>query len=210
MATTDRRTELQQTIRHLTSRWAQVDRQVLKHVFPLLARGLPVTKAPLVEASGKPAVVIDRALESGRVGLDADDRIEELFGVQLKPTLHRVELDSAILFTCCALVAHVVPRLLGRTVRVISTDPISQAVCRIRIGRDGLEAVEPEAVVATMIVTDAVTIHEDAPLHFCDHVHHFASGDTAAAFVAGNRKRYTIRLEELDAAAEALYAAIWE
>jgi hypothetical protein len=155
-------------------------------------------------------VVIDRALESGRVGLDPDDQIEELFGVRLEPTLHRVELESEQLFACCALVAHVVPRLLGRTVRVISTDPINQAVCRIRIGSDGLEAVEPETVVATMIVTDAVTIHEDAPLHFCDHVHHFASDETAAAFVAGNGKRYTITLDELDAAAEALYAAIWE
>jgi hypothetical protein len=60
-----------------------------------------------------------------------------------------------------------------------------------------------------MIVTDERTIHEDAPAHFCRHVHHLVSRKSVEEFVADNPSRYVLTIRELDAAARGVYSAIW-
>ena len=115
--------QLVQTIEHLTTRWARADTAALKHVFPLLGEGRPVSLDRLAESSGMSTELAAQAVASGRVTLDGNGDIIELFGVTLTSTPRHVRADGLSLFSCCALVAHVVPRLLGRTVRVRAVGP---------------------------------------------------------------------------------------
>ena len=197
------------TIEHLAARWVRADRQILRHLFPLLAEGHPVPVNRLVQASGATSESVERALAGGRVEVDDDGDIIQLYGVTLSQTLHRIESEHTVLFACCALVSHVVPRLLTRRMRVTSTDPVTGDSVRLLIAPGGLLSVEPESAMASMIVTDEIDLEEDAPLYFCDHVHHFTTRSAAAEFIERNPNRYEISLSELDAAAERLYSAVW-
>jgi len=207
--TVELRPQLVQTIEHLTARWASADTPVLKHVFALLAEGRPVSPDRLAEASGMTTDLAAKAIGSGRVTLDGNGDIVELFGVTLTETPHRVHADGAALYSCCALVAHVVPRLLGRPVEIHSKDPITGDHVELEIAPNGLRNFQPNTAIASMIVTDERTIHEDAPVHFCRHVRHFVSRKDADEFVTDNRGRYVLTIRELDAAAWGVYSAIW-
>ena len=203
------RPELLRTIEHLAGRWVRADTQVLKHAFPLLAEGRPVPVNRLGQAASATSVSVNRALDASRVARDDNGDIVEVFGVTLRPTLHRVELGQTALFTCCALVAHVLPRLFGRQLAVRSEDPVTGDIVRFAITPAGVSQVEPETAVASMIATDKSDVQENAPLHFCRHVHHFRSSKTANTFAAGNASRYVVTLSELDAAAQRVYSVVW-
>jgi len=203
------RPELVKTIEHLAARWASADTPLLRHAFPLLAEGRAVSSARLAEAAGTTTALATRAIASGRVALDGGGDIFELFGITLETTRHRLHLDAADLFSCCALVAHAAPCLIGQAIDVCSRDPVTGDRIQLDVAPDRLRGFSPDNAVASMIVTDERTILRDAPLHFCQHVHHFVSRESADEFVAGNAGRYIITIPELNAVARGVYSAIW-
>ncbi|UCF19309.1 MAG: hypothetical protein JSU87_15485 [Gemmatimonadota bacterium] len=200
---------LADTIGHLAARWARADKQILRHVFPLLAEGQPVTLARISEAAGSPPAMVEAALELGRAERDAEGRVMELSGLMLSPTMHRVEIGDVALFSCCALLAQLAPMLVGRSVKVESIDPMSRRVVRLVITPQGVAAVEPSEAVASFVVTEPAGMAEDVSATFCRHVHHFASSESAATFVAADRRRYPLEIGELNEAAEMLYRKAW-
>jgi hypothetical protein len=203
------RPELVRTIEHLAARWARADTRILKHAFPLLAEGRPLSVNRLAQVARTTPESVRQAVDAGRVDLDHNGDIVGLFGVKLSRTRHRIQLEETVLFTCCALVAHVLPCLLGLRVEIRSEDPVTGDCVRLVVAPDGLRTVEPDSAVASMIVTDENAIQEDAPPHFCEHVQHFGSDKTGKVFAAGNSSRYVVTLAELDATARGVYLAIW-
>ena len=201
--------QLVQTIEHLTARWARADTATLKHVFPLLGEGRPVSLDRLAESSGTTSELAAQAVASGRVTLDGNGDIIELFGVTLSSTPRHIRADVLSLFSCCALVAHVVPRLLGRTVRVRSQDPITGDHVELEVAPDGLRQFQPDTSMASMIATDERTIYQDTPVHFCQHVNHFVSRKSADQFVADRPGRYVLTIRDIDIAAQHVYSSIW-
>lgn len=97
------------TVRHLECRWQQADKILLRPLFPLLASGKPVSPASFAEISGIKLDVLDHELEKGYVGRDFLGNIIELFGIMQPPSYHRIQIGDVCLFSCCALVAHMVP-----------------------------------------------------------------------------------------------------
>lgn len=78
------RPELVQTIEHLVARWARAETPVLKHVFPLLAEGRPVSLDRLTEPAGTTTDLAEQAIRFGRVELDGNGDIVEGDRVQLE------------------------------------------------------------------------------------------------------------------------------
>ena len=68
----------------------------------------------IMELSGFSPDAVEEALQLGRTERDSRGDVIELFGVMLAPTLHRMEVDERVLFSCCPLVAHTVPRLIDK------------------------------------------------------------------------------------------------
>ena len=110
------------TIQLLARRWA--DAGVLLPAFPLLARGQPLEIDEIAAASGIAVDRVTRALDAARCERDAKGRLIDLYGLTLTPTHHRLEIGHKVLFSCCALWAHVIPKLVDSTVRVESVDPL--------------------------------------------------------------------------------------
>lgn len=204
-----RREAISETIGHLAARWAHADKRILQQVFPLLVEGQPVLVARIAEATGSTSAMVEAALELGRAERDEQGRIVELSGLMLSASMHRVEIGDVALFSCCALFSQVVPSLIGRPVRVESIDPVSRRIVRLAIAPEGVTEVEPAEAVGSFVLTEASRMAGDVGAYFCRHVHHFASSQSASAFLARDRRRFAVGIGDLNEAAHMLYRAAW-
>lgn len=197
------------TIAHLAARWTHADKRILRSVFPLLAEGKPVPVARIAEVAGALPSSVESALEFGRAGRDTEGRVVELAGLMLSPTMHRLEIGDIALFSCCALLAQLVPALLGRSIRLESVDPVSRDLVRLDVAPEGVTAVMPEAAVGSFVVTQPSAVTEDVSANFCRHVLLFTSPESASVFVEADSRRYTLGIDQLHEAARILYREAW-
>jgi len=195
------------TIRHLAAGWREA--KVLLPLFPLLAKGEALEIDRVSRATGVSAVEIERAAAAGRCERDADGRLIDLYGMTLAPTLHRVEADSKIIYSCCALWAHVIPKLIEYPVEVESVDPRRRELVRLSISPEGVELVDPIGAMATMVVSGEEEASDDVCASFCCQVRHFVSRESAEEFAKGSPTREVVDLAQLQEEADNLYRAIW-
>ena len=168
------------TIRCLAERWSGAG--LLLPGFPLLALGEPLTMGQIAGASGANEQEVEKTLSQARCAFDDSGRLIDLFGMTLAPTNHRVEIDGKVVFSCCALWTHVIPKILDRAVLVESIDPLSREIVRLDIAPGGVQSITPETALATMAAADAASIEQDVGSAFCRHVRHFVPSDSANTF----------------------------
>lgn len=195
-----------ETIRLLAERWKGTG--ILLPALPLLARGRPLAVDEISRASGASVAAVEQALAAGRCERDGSGRLIDLYGMTLTPTIHRMEIGHKIVFSCCALWAHVIPKIVDRDVRVESVDPHTRETVRLRIGPDGVTSVEPEGAMATLAVSSPDAVRTDVCEAFCCQVRHFVSDASAREFAAQNPRRLVVGLDKLQDAAEQLYGMI--
>ena len=194
------------TIRILANRWAAAG--LLLPAFPLLASGQPLGVDEIAEATGVDVDRVTQVLENARCERDEDGRLIDLFGMTLSPTLHRLTIDGRVLFSCCALWAHVIPKLVDRTVTVESVDPSSRELVQLSLSPDGVESASPAGTAATMAIASQKAVDADVCGAFCCHVRHFVSLESAERFTAGSRARHVVDLVTLDNMANQLHQEI--
>lgn len=95
----------------------------------LLADGSPVRLPQLASVSHRSLGEIQAALPSLDVRLDQEGNILAS-GVPLVPTAHQFHLGEQVVYTWCALDTLLLPPLLDRTARVISTCPVTGKAIR--------------------------------------------------------------------------------
>ena len=195
------------TLERLAARWRSAG--PLLPGFPLLARGRPVSVEEIAAAAGIEAARVERAVEAARCEYDEKGRLIDLYGLTLTPTVHRLSIAGKILFACCALWAQVVPKLIGRTVRVESVDPLRRELVRLTISPDGIDSVDPSSSVATLAVATQEALDRDIGAAWCRQVAHFASRESAEQFAAGRHTCHVVELSLLRQATERFHQAIW-
>jgi alkylmercury lyase len=157
------------------------DQWLLSAVLPLLAAGKPVSAAALARATGRPDADVERALR-GQVDLETDEQGRVVgYGLTLRPTPHRFEVDGQRLITWCALDTLMFPRLLGVTARVDSSCHATGTPVRLTTAPHGVSDVEPSGAVVSIVTPDAPASVRAA---FCDQVHFFANAAAAAPWLA--------------------------
>ncbi len=162
-------------------------------------------------AAAETGVEIDglrELLVSVRSEFDEQGRLVDLFGMTLQQTPHRLEIESKVVFSCCALWAHVIPRLIDRTVGVHSTDPVSKELVHLLISPDGIESVEPVDAMATMAAANERDIAADVCAAFCCQVKHFVSRENAQLFASWSSRRSVVTVDELHELGSDFYMAI--
>ena len=203
----DTATSLASTIRRLADRWAGAG--TLLPGFTLLSRGRPLEIEELAAVSGVSVETLAEALDAARCERDARGRLVDLYGLSLAPTLHRLEIGGKFLFSCCALWAHVIPKLVDREVTIESIDPVRRSLVRLSVSPERVESTEPAGAVATVAVATRETISADVGAAFCSQVRHFASRESAEEFAAERPACQVLTLAELQGAADQLHEAIW-
>jgi hypothetical protein len=162
----------------------------------------------IANAAGVSDYEVEEALGKARCAFNECDRLIELFGMMLAPTYHRLEVDGKAVFSCCALWAHVIPKLVDRVVLVESVDPQSRDIVRLEISPWKVQSINPDTSLATMAVADAASIEQDVGSAFCRQVRHFASSDSAHKFAAGSPSCQVVDVHELHEIAGQLHEAI--
>ncbi len=198
---------LRQTLAALAARWGSAG--PLLPAFSLLAAGRPVSVEEIASSAGLAVDQVVAAVGAARCARDADGRLIDLYGLSLTPTVHRLSIGGKILFSCCALWAHVIPTLLDCSVAVESVDPVRRELVRLTVSPTQVESADPPAAAATIAVATAESIAVDVGAAFCSQVRHFVSRESAEEFAAPRPTCYAIDLAELQAAADGLHRSIW-
>jgi len=195
------------TLELLAGRWGSAG--PLLAGFTLLAQGRPVSIEEIAKAASTEVGQVKQAVDAARCERDAQGRLVDLYGMTLTPTLHRLGIDGRILFSCCALWAHVIPKLVDRTVQVDSVDPMRRELVRLAASPTGIDSADPPGAATTLAVADQEAIDADVCGAFCCQVRHFVSRESAEEFAAVRPTCHAIELADLQGAAERLHQAIW-
>jgi alkylmercury lyase len=164
----------------------------------MLAEGKPLPIDQLAAETGHEVDRLRELLVSVRSQFDEEGRLVDLFGMTLEPTPHRLEIGTNVVYSCCALWAHVIPKLIGRSISVRSTDPVGGELVSLSVSPVGIEFLEPVGAAATMAVASAQDIAADVSAAFCHHVNHFASGESAEVFAAESDVRSVVTVDQLN------------
>ncbi len=194
----------------VVARWAEQDKGMLLPLFRLIASGDPLDETQLAEDLNIGAEAFAAALSTSLAEIDSRGRVIELFGITGEITLHCIEVGGETLYSCCALVAHMVPAIMQQAVTVESIDPINGDKIRLAISADSeLQSVHPLASCGSMIDCAAEEIVANPRTKFCCHVKHFATSESATEFSSKSSDRYVMTIEEFHEAAQWLYRRIW-
>ena len=197
----------QPTLEILADRWESAG--PLLAGFPLLAEGRPVSVEEIANAAGVEISQVEEAVDVARCERDAQGRLIDLYGLTLTPTRHRLEIGRKVLFSCCALWAQVIPKLVGARVRVESVDPLRQELVRLSISPAGLESADPPAAAATLVTTSQEDVDRDVCSAWCCQVCYFVSHESAEEFAAERPTCYAVALPDFQQAADFFHQAIW-
>jgi alkylmercury lyase len=180
------------TLDHLTQRllewyetqsWAAELEALTPVVLTELARGEPVDAARIAARTGMPAPHVLELLRGSPAEWDPDGRLLG-FGLTLRPTRHRFEVDGRVLYTWCAPDALAFPGVLGIEAHVESPCYASGEPIHVDVGPEGVRSVEPaEAVVS--IVTPAANL-ADFRQALCHEQHFFSSPHAASQWQAAH------------------------
>ena len=194
----------------VVARWAKQDKGLLLPLFQLIASGEPLEEVQLARDLNRGTDAINDALSTSLAEIDSSGRVSELFGITREPALHRIEVGGATLYSCCALVAHMVPAIMQQAVIVESTDPINGSKIELAISADSeLQDVDPLTACGSMVDCEIDEIIASPRTKFCCHVKHFAASESATEFVSKNSTRYVMTIGDFHAAAQWLYRRIW-
>jgi alkylmercury lyase len=195
------------TLKRLAARWGSAG--PLLPGFPLLAQGRPVSVEEIASAARVDPDEVERAVDAARCERDEKGRLIDLYGLTLTPTIHQLAIYDKILFSCCALWAHVIPKLVDRTVEVESVDPKRRELVRLVVSPAGIDSVDPPGSVATLAVATQEAIDRDVSEAWCCQVAHFVSRESADEFAAARPTCHVVELSEFRYATERFHQAIW-
>ncbi len=201
---------VEQSLMPVVARWAEQDKGMLLPLFRLIASGEPLDENQLAEPLYIGADAFSAALSASFAEIDSLGRVSELFGITRDTTLHRIDVGGETLFSCCALVAHMVPAIIQQAVTVESIDPINGDKIRLAISANTeLQHVHPLTTRGSMVDSAVEEIITSPRTKFCCHVKHLATSDSAAEFSSKSSDRYVMTIEEFHEAAQWLYRRIW-
>jgi alkylmercury lyase len=196
-------------VNHLTVRWNSLPIKTLIPVFPMLAKGKPVSIEELAAKTDKKVSDIREELVNAPVEWNEREELINVFGFKFAPTSHRLEFEGVITFCCCALWLHFLPLLVGKTATVDSIDPISRRLVRLVMTPSGVDSVQPSSATATLVDTTMESLKTNVGDNFCSHVRLFHNTDSASQWIADDPRRYQVDMRTLDMVAQQMCTDIW-
>jgi alkylmercury lyase len=151
-------------------------------ILSLLAEGRPVPLKEVAEnlriSPAKAKVLLTKYggefdTEGNLIGL----------GLTQVPTPHMFEVSGHKLYAWCAADTLLFPMILGRTARVKTSDPVSQAEISLTITPRGVQEIEP----AGAVLSWSTHVGGDVRTSFCNFTHWFASRENARKYTARHR-----------------------
>ena len=160
----------------------------------LLGQGQPVSAAQMGAALGISDIAVTETFQ--RMPDIERDEIGQVvgWGLSLQPTPHQFRINGHTLYTWCALDALTYPILLEQTAQVESICPITQTSIQLRVGPEGVSALDPATAMVSLSIPDT---GPDAcnRASFCNQGHFFASPEAAATWQADHTQARALTVE---------------
>ena len=160
----------------------------------LLGQGQPVSAAQMGAALGISDIAVTETFQ--RMPDIERDEIGQVvgWGLSLQPTPHQFRIKGHTLYTWCALDALTYPILLEQTAQVESICPITQTSIQLRVGPEGVSALDPATAMVSLSIPDT---GPDAcnRASFCNQGHFFASPEAAASWQADHPQARALPVE---------------
>ena len=180
------------TIEHLSQRllewfetlpWASELSALTPVLLDELARGKPVEPAELAARMGVPAADLLELLRRAPAEWDEDGKLVG-FGLTLRPTRHRFEIEGRTLYTWCAPDALGFPTVLNSGAQIESPCFATGEPVRMYVAPDGVRQLTPATAVVSIVTPSA----ELAELRhsLCHQQHFFGSAEAASRWMADN------------------------
>jgi alkylmercury lyase len=162
----------------------------------LLANGKPVAPSEIADVLAEPLEDILASLDR-TPGIERDPAGAVVgWGLTLKPTPHRFEVEGNELFTWCAFDTLFFPALLGQTVKIHSQCPQSGGGIHLTVRPDGIETVHPEQTVVSIVLPEGAAARSDVRAAFCNQVHYFRDKPAASEWLATHPGGLILPVEE--------------
>jgi len=164
----------------------ETDRQIAAAIHLLMSLGKPVEPAAIGEAVGIDVDYVEAKLASWPgVYRDKGGRVTGFWGhaiARLDPE-YRLSADGQTTYAWCALDTLFIPGIIGKTVRVEASDPISGQPISMLVDRDGAREVSPAGALMSIVVPSG-PFGYDVIESFCHRVLFFVSEETGAKWIA--------------------------
>lgn len=176
----------------------ELDLRLTVKTMQALAEGRPIPLDQLAEVWGMPVeqvrTVLAQAVSAGRAEIDEH---ENLVGavLTLNPTEHQLSIDGQQLYAWCAFDALFAPGVTGKVTRISSSDPVSGAPISAIVTPEGVEQVQPQGAVITVVGTDS-DLRGGPRSPRCLQMLFFASRDSAQQWLDGHNDVAILTLNE--------------
>ena len=154
--------------------------------YRLLAEGEPVSTAAIAMATNQSEGRVEKALNSWPgVYRDDEGRVVGFWGLttgRLDPE-YRFLIDGKTSYAWCALDTLFIPALLGKTVSVEATDPVTGERVSLVVDQNGVRDVKPSGAAVSMVIPDG-PFGYDVIESFCHKVLFFASEKSGTTWTA--------------------------
>jgi alkylmercury lyase len=186
-----------------TQSWAAEREALTPLVLSELARGEPVDVARIAARTGMTASDVLGLLRGSPAEWDHDGSLVG-FGLTLRATRHRFEVDGRVRYTPCAPDAFAFPAVLGIEAHVESSCFATGEPIRIQVGPEGVRSVEPAEAVMS-IVTPAANL-SDFRRALCHEQHFFSSRPAASQWQAAHREGIVVSVADAFTLTRRLFA----
>ncbi|HEY5649697.1 MAG TPA: organomercurial lyase [Nitrospiria bacterium] len=174
------------------------------HLYRLLSDGKPVKTAELAASARWDEKDAEAQLgEWPDVAYDVEFNDEKavtgFWGLDLKESGHRFNVDGRDLFTWCAWDALFLPEILKKTALVESACPESKESIRLTVSPGKIETRVPARAVMSFVKLDPQTVQtlkDGIVPNFCSYIHFFASREMASQWTAKNEGAFILSLDE--------------
>jgi len=185
-------------------------------IYRQLAQGEPVLRSELAAALKVPSDMVDELLAHPNLKsltyVDKDGQIIGFAGLAIRPMPHRFNLNGRRLYTWCAWDSLFIPVILRQVADVESPPPGGSGLVRLRVGRDGIERVDPEDAVMSFLLPTAETFQADAlkaMANFCHYIFFFPDRKSAMAWTAQHPDTEVISVSDAFELGRQMVAARW-
>jgi alkylmercury lyase len=167
----------------------------LLSLWRLLAEGKPVSPEELASMTHYPLPEMQALLQASDTRIDQEGNIIGQ-GLSLQPTRHQIHLGEKTIYAWCALDTLAFPVLLDRTVRVISSCPVTEQEIRLTVTPEAIADLSPTGAAVSVRLpgedTDVCHIQED----ICNDGFFFVSREVASTWPSLHPKAVVLTVEE--------------
>ncbi len=214
---------MEQTLSTLTSdllfrlpTMTEEERLLGLEIYHQLSSGEPVSTFELGRALKSPPHEVDELLAHPNLKCltytDSEGHIIGFGGLAVRPMPHRFNLNGLRLYTWCAWDSLFIPVILRQVAEVESPPPGGSGLVRLRVGRDGIERVDPEDAVMSFLLPTAETFRADAlkaMASFCHYIFFFPDRESAMAWTAQHPDTKVISIPEAFELGRQMVSARW-